>query len=74
MNTGTGRQLDPNRRSKNVEDFESTLKHKIIGQDAPINAIVDIFQMFTAGLHPPYRPIGNLLFLGPTGVGKTKVA
>jgi ATP-dependent Clp protease ATP-binding subunit ClpA len=73
MKTGIGRQLDPNRRSKAVEDFENALKHKIIGQDAAIDAVVSIYQMFSAGMNPPFRPIGNLLFLGPTGTGKTHV-
>lgn len=73
MRTGTGRQLDPNRRSKDVEEFERALRHKIVGQDAAIDALVNIFQMYTAGLNPPNRPIGNLLFLGPTGTGKTHV-
>jgi len=73
MQTGIGRQLDPTRRSKTVEDFERSLRHKIIGQDAAVDAVVEIFQMFTAGLNPPHRPIGNLLFLGPTGTGKTRV-
>ena len=73
MKTGIGRQLDPNRRSKAVEDFEHTLRRKIIGQDSAIDAVVDVYQMYTAGLNPPHRPIGNLLFLGPTGTGKTRV-
>jgi len=73
MKTGIGRQLDPNRRSKTVEDFERTLRKKIIGQDTAVDAVIDVFQMFTAGLNPPHRPIGNLLFLGPTGTGKTRV-
>ena len=73
MNTGIGRQLDPSQRSKTVEDFENALKHRIIGQTDAIDAVVNIFQMFTAGLKPPSRPVGNLLFLGPTGTGKTRV-
>jgi ATP-dependent Clp protease ATP-binding subunit ClpA len=71
--TGIGRQLDPSRRSIVVEDFERALRHKIVGQDPAVDAVVDIYQMFTAGLNPPYRPVGNLLFLGPTGTGKTHV-
>ena len=73
MKTGIGRQLDPTQRSKAVEDFENTLKRKIIGQNDAIDAVVDIFQMFSAGMNPPSRPVGNLLFLGPTGTGKTRV-
>ena len=67
------RQLDPSRRSKDVEDFESALRHLVVGQDPAIDAVVNLFQTFKAGLNPPNRPIGTLLFLGPTGSGKTKV-
>ena len=35
--------------------------------------VVEIYQMFLAGLSSPGRPVGNLLFLGPTGSGKTRV-
>jgi ATP-dependent Clp protease ATP-binding subunit ClpB len=70
---GSSRQLDPNRRSKLVEDFERSLRRRIVGQDPAIDALVNIYQMFTAGLNPVDRPIGNLLFLGPTGTGKTRV-
>lgn len=67
------RQLDPTRRSERVEEFEYSLLQKVVGQDAAIDALVDIYQMFTVGLNPPFRPVGNLLFLGPTGTGKTHV-
>ena len=67
------RQLDPTRRSERVEEFEYSLHHKVVGQDTAIDAVVDVFQMFAAGMSPQDRPVGNLLFLGPTGTGKTKV-
>jgi ATP-dependent Clp protease ATP-binding subunit ClpA len=73
VRTEVRRQLDPNRRSKDIENFDHYLRQKIVGQDAAIDAVVDIFQMFTAGLSPRNRPVGNLLFLGPTGTGKTRV-
>jgi ATP-dependent Clp protease ATP-binding subunit ClpA len=38
-----------------------------------VQALVDLFQVFTAGLNSPGRPVGNLLFLGPTGSGKTRI-
>ena len=44
-----------------------------MGQDAAIEKVAEIYQMFLAGLNPPGRPVGNLLFLGPTGSGKTRV-
>ena len=68
-----GRQLDPHRKSKAVEDFERSLRSKIIGQSEAVDAMVSVYQTFKAGMSPTNRPIGNLLFLGPTGAGKTRV-
>ncbi len=65
--------LDPSRRSNDARDFENALRRKIVGQDAAVEKVVEIYQMFLAGLNPPGRPVGNLLFLGPTGSGKTRV-
>jgi DNA polymerase III delta prime subunit len=71
--TGAVKQLDPNRKSKASLEFEKTLRSKVVGQDAAIQKVSEIYQMFLAGLNAPGRPIGNLLFLGPSGTGKTKV-
>ena len=65
--------LDPTRRSAEATKFETALRHKVVGQDHAIQSLVEIYQMFLAGLNPPGRPIGNLLFLGPTGSGKTRI-
>ena len=65
--------LDPNRKSDEAKNFEKSLRHKIVGQDSAIEKMVEIYQMFLAGLNAPGRPVGNLLFLGPTGTGKTRV-
>jgi len=65
--------LDPTLRSNDARDFETALRRKIVGQDAAVEKVVEIYQMFLAGLNPPGRPVGNLLFLGPTGSGKTRV-
>src|SRR5437879_11778110 len=65
--------LDPNRRSSDAKDLDTTLPRKIVGQDQAVEKVVEIYQMFQAGLNPPGRPVGNLLFLGPTGSGKTRV-
>jgi len=73
MRTGLNTALDPNRRSSDAQDFETALRRKIVGQDPAIEKVVEIYQMFLAGLNPPGRPVGNLLFLGPTGSGKTRV-
>src|SRR5690349_15813158 len=73
MRTGLNATLDPNRRSNDAQDFDLALRRKIVGQDAAIEKVAEIYQMFLAGLNPPGRPVGNLLFLGPTGSGKTRV-
>src|SRR2546426_1615272 len=64
--------LDPSKRSTDTIDFQSALRSKIVGQEEAVQALVDLYQVFCAGLHSPGRPVGNLLFLGPTGSGKTR--
>src|SRR6266513_1238967 len=66
-------QLDPEMRSAEVLDFERRLLGKIVGQDRAVKRIVNMYQIYLAGMNTPGRPIGNLLFLGPTGSGKTRV-
>jgi ATP-dependent Clp protease ATP-binding subunit ClpB len=73
MKTGLNAILDPTRLSNDAREFETTLRRKIVGQEPAIEKISEIYQMFLAGLNPPGRPVGNLLFLGPTGSGKTRV-
>ncbi len=73
MKTGLNTALDPSRRSSDAQEFENALRRRIVGQDAAIEKVAEIYQMFLAGLNPPGRPVGNLLFLGPTGSGKTRV-
>jgi ATP-dependent Clp protease ATP-binding subunit ClpB len=67
---GDAVQLDPARRSVESRDFEAGLRRKIVGQDEAVQAVVDLYQVFRAGLNSPGRPVGNLLFLGPTGSGQ----
>jgi ATP-dependent Clp protease ATP-binding subunit ClpB len=64
--------LDPTRTGTEAENLEKKLRHLIIGQDEAIHQIVRIYQTYLAGLSPVGRPIGNFLFLGPTGSGKTR--
>lgn len=64
--------LDKNRKNRKVAEFESYLKKHVIGQPEAVKQITDMYQLLTAGLISPNRPIGNLLMLGPTGVGKTR--
>jgi ATP-dependent Clp protease ATP-binding subunit ClpB len=65
--------LNPNIRSAETIEFQKALREKIVGQDEGVQALVELFQVFTAGLNSPGRPVGNLLFLGPTGSGKTRI-
>src|SRR5436853_457779 len=65
--------LDPEMRSSEVLDFERRLLGKIVGQDRAVRRIVNMYQIYLAGMAMPGRPIGNLLFLGPTGSGKTRI-
>src|SRR5213078_547804 len=65
--------LDPEMRSSEVLDFERRLLSKIVGQDRAVRRIVNMYQIYLSGMASPGRPIGNLLFLGPTGSGKTRV-
>ena len=65
--------LDPTLTGREAEDLESGLQRKIVGQDEAIEQIVNIYQTYLAGMISPGRPIGNFLFLGPTGSGKTRL-
>jgi ATP-dependent Clp protease ATP-binding subunit ClpA len=65
--------LDPSKRSTDTMDFQAALRSKIVGQEEGVQALVDLYQVFRAGLNSPGRPVGNLLFLGPTGSGKTRI-
>src|SRR5207245_2168577 len=68
-----GKVLDPTKRSPQLQEFEAALRSKIVGQEEAIEAVVAVFQVFCAGLSTPGRPLANLLFLGPTGSGKTRM-
>jgi ATP-dependent Clp protease ATP-binding subunit ClpA len=65
--------LDPSKRSTDTLDFQRALRSKIVGQEEGVQALVELYQVFRAGLNSPGRPVGNLLFLGPTGSGKTRI-
>ena len=65
--------LDPNLRSNTTIEFQTALRSKIVGQTEGVQALVDLYQVFCAGLNSPGRPVGNLLLLGPTGSGKTRI-
>lgn len=65
--------LDPNLSSPEVRDFEAALRKKVVGQDRAIRQLGRVYQVHLAGLGAPGRPIVNLLLLGPTGSGKTRL-
>src|SRR5438067_1382507 len=65
--------LDPTLTGRDAVDLDASLRRKIVGQDEAIEQIVNIYQTYLAGMNGPARPIGNFLFLGPTGSGKTRL-
>jgi ATP-dependent Clp protease ATP-binding subunit ClpB len=65
--------LDPGKTGRDAQSLETSLRRMIVGQEEAIQQIVNIYQMHLTGLNPPGRPIGNFLFLGPTGSGKTRI-
>src|ERR1700730_8533376 len=65
--------LDPTQNGRQAEHLENKLGHVIVGQEEAIHQIVRAYQTHLAGLSPIGRPIGNFLFLGPTGSGKTRI-
>jgi ATP-dependent Clp protease ATP-binding subunit ClpA len=54
-------------------ELQANLRKRIVGQEEAIREIVSIYQMYLTGMNARGRPIGNLLFLGPTGSGKTRI-
>jgi ATP-dependent Clp protease ATP-binding subunit ClpA len=65
--------LDPTKTGRDAEALDQSLRRCIVGQDEAIQQIVNIFQMHLTGMSAPGRPVGNFLFLGPTGSGKTRI-
>jgi ATP-dependent Clp protease ATP-binding subunit ClpB len=69
----TSPYLNPDLKSPQAQEFEDKLSALIVGQDRAVRRITGLYQIYLAGLAHPGRPIGTLLFLGPTGSGKTRV-
>ncbi|HEX6126756.1 MAG TPA: AAA family ATPase [Pyrinomonadaceae bacterium] len=65
--------LDPERKSPRAKEFEEKLSALIVGQERAVRRVSGLFQIYLAGMNNPSRPIGTMLFLGPTGSGKTRV-
>jgi hypothetical protein len=63
-NTGTV-FLDPDQKSPRAQDFEERLTSRIVGQERAVRRMSGLYQIFLAGMNPPNRPIGTMLFLGP---------
>ena len=70
--TGLRMLLDPGKTGSEASKLEDELGKRVVGQDHAIRQIVDVYQTYLAGMSSPGRPVGNLLFLGPTGSGKTR--
>jgi ATP-dependent Clp protease ATP-binding subunit ClpB len=66
-------RLDPTKMGSGAQDLQQNLRRLIVGQDEAIQAIVGAYQMHLSGMSATGRPIANLLFLGPTGSGKTRI-
>jgi ATP-dependent Clp protease ATP-binding subunit ClpB len=67
------RKLDPSQTGHEAEKLQGDLRRLVVGQEEAVDQIVNIYQTFLAGMTSPGRPIGNFLFLGPTGTGKTRL-
>jgi ATP-dependent Clp protease ATP-binding subunit ClpB len=65
--------LDPDQKSPRAQDFEEKLSARIVGQERAVRRMSGLYQIFLAGMNPPSHPVGTMLFLGPTGSGKTRV-
>src|SRR6266700_1548128 len=65
--------LDPTQHSPEVREFEGSLLERLVGQDRSVRRMARSYQVYLAGLSTPGRPLANLLFLGPTGSGKTRM-
>ncbi|HEV2762189.1 MAG TPA: AAA family ATPase [Pyrinomonadaceae bacterium] len=65
--------LDPDQKSPRAQEFEEKLATRIVGQERAVRRMSGLYQIFLAGMNPMNRPVGTMLFLGPTGSGKTRV-
>jgi ATP-dependent Clp protease ATP-binding subunit ClpB len=65
--------LNPSNTGSLAGKLDSDLRKRVVGQGEAIQQIINIYQTHLAGMSSPGRPIGNLLFLGPTGSGKTRL-
>ena len=71
--SGARLKLDPTRTGQFAGKLHDDLARRIVGQQEAVDQVVSLYQMFMTGIAAPGRPLGNLLFLGPTGTGKTRL-
>ncbi len=69
----TAKTLDPTRTGRDADRLDQNLHRRIVGQEEAIEQVVNIYQTYLAGMNSSGRPVGNFLFLGPTGSGKTRL-
>jgi ATP-dependent Clp protease ATP-binding subunit ClpA len=67
------RTIDTTKTSPKVQTLRSKFASLIVGQDEATTAVTNCLEKFMSGMNDPQRPIASLLFLGPTGTGKTSV-
>src|SRR5436190_11038933 len=65
--------LEADQKGRAANEFEAKLSSRIVGQERAVRQTSDLYQVFLAGMNPPNQPVGTMLFLGPTGSGKTRV-
>src|SRR5882672_6750450 len=65
--------LEADQKGTTANEFEAKLSSRIVGQERAVRQTSDLYQIFLAGMNPPNQPVGTMLFLGPTGSGKTRV-
>src|SRR4029453_14482173 len=65
--------LDPRVKCGQAQNFDQQLSALIIGQENAVSSMGNLYQLFLAGMNKKNKPVGTVLFLGPTGSGKTRV-
>ena len=65
--------LDPRIKCAQAQEFDLKLSALIIGEENTVHSLGNLYQLFLAGMNQSNKPLGTLLFLGPTGSGKTRV-
>ncbi len=71
--TGKPILLNPDKKSSRAKEYEDNLTALIVGQERAVRRLSGLYQIYLAGMQNPTKPIGTMLFLGPTGSGKTRV-